>query len=134
MQSRCILFKFQLHQRFHLLLSTVLKEKCLSTTAMVFLEEIYLKHMQLDLKSADFVVGKRLNTTNTMRLGIVMLSWQPRLGLLICCFIYSVGLKSKQHGEIFSCTVLRKSAFTNHRGKERSCSVMILARNDINQN
>ena len=88
-----------------------------------FLEEIYLKHMHLDLKSADFVVGKRLNTTNTMRLGIVMLSWQPCLGLLICCFIYSVELKSKQHSEIFSCTVLRKSVFTNHRGKERSCSL-----------
>ena len=60
-----------------------------------FLEEIYLKHMNLDLKSADFVVGKLLNTTNTMRLTIVMLSWQPRFSLLICCFIYSVGLKSK---------------------------------------
>ena len=34
--------------------------------------------MHLDLKSTDFVVGKLLNTTNTMRLSIVMLSWQPR--------------------------------------------------------
>ena len=46
-------------------------------------------HIRLDIKSTDFVVGKRLNTTNEVRFSIAMFSWQPLLSLLISRFIFS---------------------------------------------
>ena len=45
--------------------------------------------IRLDIKSTDFVVGKRLNTTNEVRFSIVMFFWQPLLSPLISRFIFS---------------------------------------------
>ena len=44
--------------------------------------------IRLDIKSTDFVVGKRLNTTNVVRFSMKMFSWQPLLRNLICWLIY----------------------------------------------
>ena len=81
-------------------------------TAMVyfFLEEIYLPHIHLDMKSTDFIVRKLLNTTNAVRFCIVMFSWQPFLSLLICQFIFSqqVEIQTEQCTK-YSHTVLNRN-------------------------
>ena len=51
-------------------------------------EGIYPPRIRLNtcMKSTDFVVRKLLNTTNAVRLNIVMFSWHPLLSLLIFRF------------------------------------------------
>ena len=85
------------------------RKKCLFITAMVlvFLEDIYLPGIHLDMKSTTFVVGKLLNTTNTERFSIPMFSWQTLFSLLICQRIYSGGLRSKLNGKKYSHTVFK---------------------------
>ena len=82
------------------------RKKCLFITAMVlvFLEDIYLPCIHLDMKSTAFVVGTLLNTTNTARFSIVMFSWQILFSLLIHGLIYSRGLRSKLNGKKYSHT------------------------------
>ena len=84
------------------------RKKCLFITAMVlvFLEDIYLPCIHLDMKSTAFVVGTLLNTTNTERFRIPMFSWQPLFSLLICQLMYSAGLRSKLNDKKYSFTVL----------------------------
>ena len=72
----------------------------------LFLEEIYLPHIHLDMKSTAFVVGKLLNTTNTERFSIVMFSWQPFFSLLIWWLKHSAGLRSKVNGKNYNHIVL----------------------------
>ena len=63
LQSYCILFKLWCHQKSHSLLSTLSKKEMLYPSLQwfsVFLEEIDLRRICLDIKSTDFVVGKHL--------------------------------------------------------------------------
>ena len=76
----------------------------------------------LDMKSTDFIVGKFLDTTNAVRLSILMFSWQPLLSLLIFQFIYSARLRSKLNGKKYSHIVLRNSSRTDRKRREQSYS------------
>ena len=61
----------------------------------------------LDIKSADFNLGKLLNTTNAVRFSMTMFSWQPLLRIPICRFLYSTRLTSKLNGKKYSHITLR---------------------------
>lgn len=76
----------------------------------------------LDMKSTDFIVGKFLDTTNTVRLSVLMFSWQPLLSLLILQFIYSARLRSKLNGKKHSHIVLRNCLCTDCKRREQSYS------------
>jgi len=72
----------------------------------VFLEDINLPRIHLDMKSTAFVVGTLLNTTNTERFSIIMFSWQPLFSLLICQLKNSAVLRSKVNGKKYNHIVL----------------------------
>lgn len=115
------------------------KKKRLFTTAVVFffsffLEEIDLPRICLDMKSADFVVGKFLDTTNAARLSILMFSWQPLLSPLIFQFINSARLRSKLNDKKYShthtllrnyCSLITKEE-SNHTVENRCAPLQLV--------
>ena len=78
-------------------------------------------HILLDIKSADFILGKLLNKANVVRFSMAMFSWQPLLRILICRFLYSARLRSKLNGKKYSHILGPQKSFTDHRRREWSC-------------